>query len=612
MFTTRPELRGTFGMVGSTHWLASQAGMAVLEEGGNAFDAAVAAGFVLQVVEPHLNGPGGDATLILRPAGGEPVVLCGQGPAPAAADVDRYRAEGLEVVPGTGLLAAAIPGATPAWLTLLRDHGTLEPARVLRFALGYAEDGHPVLDQVVRTVRGMERTFRDHWPTSAAHWLPVLDAVGRHGGTGTIVRYPALAATYRRLLDAAVGPTREARCEAMLTAWSEGFVAEEIEAFVRTAVVDASGSPHAGVLTGADLAGFRPGYEPPANADWRGHTIVKAGLWSQGPSFLQTLGLLDPLLPDGPELLDAFAHDGALVHTVLEALQLALADRDAWYGDADLTPGTDEAAARLAALLDPARTDERRRLIGAEASTDLRPGSLGGHEPRMAAAVRRSEERTDDPTTADTRTPQSSRETARPGPARGDTCHLDVVDRWGNVLTATPSGGWLQSSPTIPALGFCLGTRLQMTWLEPGLPSTLLPGRRPRTTLSPSLALHPDGTVTAFGTPGGDQQDQWPLVFWLTHALGGLDLQAAIDHPSFNTTAMVSSFDPRTWLPAGVEIEGRFPAAVIDDLAARGHRVRRAPDWSLGRISALSHDPSTGLLRAAANPRGMQGYAVGR
>ncbi len=613
MFSTRPELAGTFGMVASTHWLASQAGMAVLEEGGNAFDAAVATGFVLQVVEPHLNGPGGDATLILRPAGQQPVVLCGQGTAPADATIEHYRGEGLDVVPGTGLLAAAVPGATPAWLVLLRDHGSLEPERVLRFAVDYAEHGAPVLDRVVTTIEAMTDHFSEHWPTSAATWLPAPQR-------GGLLRRPELAATYRRLLAEAIGPSREARCEAMLKAWREGFVAEAIDAYAATPVRDSSGADHAGVITGADLSRDEPGYEPPASTEWRGHQIFKAGFWSQGPVFLQTLALLDPLLPaqfsaeDGEPVLDADT-----LHRVMEALKLTMADRDAWYGDGPdaVDPGT-----LLAELLDPGYLERRRALIGAEASGELRPGQPGqpgGRTPRLAPQIRSADDRRPDehdqsrPAGAGEPTVlRSAARTEPTGPARGDTCHLDIADRWGNVITATPSGGWLQSSPTVPGLGFCLGTRLQMTWLEPGLPSSLVPGRRPRTTLSPSLAVGADGRTTAFGTPGGDQQDQWPLVFWLAHTLGGLDLQQAIDHPSLNTTAMVSSFEPRIWVPAGVEIESRYGASTIDGLRARGHRVTESGPWSLGRICAVSHDPGSGLLRGAANPRGMQGYAVGR
>jgi len=200
----------------------------------------------------------------------------------------------------------------------------------------------------------------------------------------------------------------------------------------------------------------------------------------------------------------------------------------------------------------------------------------------------------------------------RAGATAGDTCHVDAVDRWGNIVSATPSGGWLQSSPAIPELGFCLGTRAQMCWLEEGLPASLAPGRRPRSTLSPTLLLRDGVPVLACGTPGGDQQDQWQLCFLLAHLVAGLDLQAAIDAPAWHTNAFPSSFHPRRATPGEVVVESRIGAGVVDELTRRGHRVTVSEPWSLGRLSAVSRDPRTGVLRAAANPRGMQGYAAGR
>ncbi|MBM7797605.1 gamma-glutamyltranspeptidase/glutathione hydrolase [Microlunatus panaciterrae] len=588
MFTTRPELLGTHGMVASTHWLASQAGMAVLEDGGNAFDAAVAAGFVLHVVEPHLNGPGGDLPLIFRVGDDDPRVLCGQGVAPAAATIERFTGLGLDVVPGTGLLASAVPGATPAWLTLLRDHGTRTPAEVLKYAIGYAEHGHPILGRVVDLVTTMADHFTEYWPTSAATWLPIPPA-------GRLFRLPALAATYRRLVaESESGQTREAKCDAALAAWSQGFVAAAVDRFVRTPVRDTSGRDHAGLLTGQDMATWTPTYEQPMEYSWRGNRVFKCPGWTQGPAFLQTLALLDPLLPATLGQLGADE-----IHTIIEAQKLAFADRDAWFGDAPDAPD-------LAGLFAPDRLAGRRALIGPEASLELRPGSLNGRDPRLPGRALRMGDAV--PAQAGTGEPTVRRD----GSTNGDTCHLDIVDRWGNVVSATPSGGWLQSSPTIPELGFCLGSRLQMVWLEPGLPSSLVPSRRPRTTLSPGMAISAEGVTTAFGTPGGDQQDQWPLVFWLAHTLGGQNLQQAIDHPSFNITALISSFEPRTWTPGGVELEARYPEQVTTELRRRGHRVSVRPDWSLGRMSAATFDPADGVLRAAANPRGMQGYAVGR
>jgi gamma-glutamyltranspeptidase / glutathione hydrolase len=591
VFTTRPELAGTFGMVASTHWLASAAGMAVLEAGGNAFDAAVAAGFTLQVVEPHLNGPGGEVPILFARGGsaadaGRPVLLSGQGIAPAGATIDAFEHLGLDLVPGTGLLAATVPGAVCAWLTLLRDHGTQSLDAVLRFAIEYAETGHPLLPRVTATVASVSEHFRTSWPTSAATWLT---SDGAPPDAGSLFRNSVLASTYRRLLLAARGPSREAQIDAALTAWSHGFVAEAIDRFSRYPVRDDSGRAHSGFLTGNDLAGWTPTYEPPVTLDRQGWTLAKAGPWSQGPALLQALTMLDDVPPAGPDR----------VHASVEAVKLAMADREAWYGDVDDVP-VDE-------LLSSTYAAERRALIGDTASRALRPGSPGGRPPRLPSRITREGPRRA-PAAPGTGEPTVSRS----GTTRGDTCHVDVVDRWGNLVSATPSGGWLQSSPVIPELGFPLGTRAQMFWLERGLPNSLAPGKRPRTTLTPSLALRDGVPALAFGTPGGDQQEQWQLCFWLAHVVDGLDLQAAIDAPAWHTTSFPSSFFPRDMTPGEVVVESRIGGDAVAALRARGHDVTVSGPWSLGRLSAVSRDPGTGILRAAANARGMQGYAAGR
>ena len=431
MFTTRPVLSGTYGMVATTHWLATAAGMAVLESGGTAADAAAAAGFALHVVEPHLNGPGGDMPLIVGTAGDpDPKVLCGQGTLPAAATVARLRDElGLTLVPGTGPLAATVPGAFGAWIELLRAHGRLPLRDVLSYAIGYAADGHPVHPRVAGTIAYCEPLFRDQWPTSADRWLPAP-------APGERLRQPALAETYRRLLAEAeaAGADREAQLEAARRAWYEGFVAEAIDTFSAKAWMDDSGNPHAGLLTGDDLAGWRASWEPAVTLDWRGLTVAKPAAWSQGPVLLQQLALLG----DGDLPAPGSAE---LIHRVVEGAKLAFADREAFYGDDPDVP--------LADLLSPAYTRERRALIGAEAVGELRPGSPGGRTPVLppyrTAFADFSAAGTGEPTLAE--------------PDRGDTCHVDVVDRWGTMVSATPSGGWLQSAPTIPELGFCLGTR---------------------------------------------------------------------------------------------------------------------------------------------------------
>jgi gamma-glutamyltranspeptidase/glutathione hydrolase len=571
-FTTRPELRGTFGMVASTHWLASAAGMAVLEQGGNAFDAAVAAGFTLQVVEPHLNGPGGDLPALLWPAGGEPVVLCAQGTAPAAATIERYRDElGLELVPGTGPLAAVVPGAFGGWLAMLRDHGTLSLEDVLRFAIGYAEGGYPVLPKIAGAIRGVEQLFRDEWTTSAEVYLPVP-------APGTLHRNPQLAATYRRILDESKGDL-----DAALDCWYRGFVADAFLEFQDGAWMDSSGERHTGLLAERDLRDWRPSYEVPLAVDYAGLTVLKAGPWSQAPVFLQQLRLLE-----GFDLA-AMGHASAeYVHTVTECAKLAFADREAWYGDPEF------ADVPMDELLSTAYADERRKLVGSDAARELCPGSPGGRLPQLPAPVRGAP--------------------VAPGigePTRGDTVHVDVVDRFGNMVAATPSGGWLFGAPVVPELGFCLGTRAQMFWLEEGLPNSLAPGKRPRTTLSPTLVARGGDPYLAMGTPGGDQQDQWTLNTLLAHVHFGMDLQASIDAPGHHTEAFPSSFYPRETRERHVAVEERVGDATVEGLRSRGHDVEVSDPWSLGRVSAVGRD-ADGQLKAGANARGMQGYAAGR
>jgi gamma-glutamyltranspeptidase / glutathione hydrolase len=577
-FTTRPELQGTHGMVASTHWLASAAGMAMLERGGNAFDAAVAAGFVLEVVEPHLNGPGGEVPILLYSAELDDVLIVdGQGPAPATATIPRFRELGLDLVPGTGLLAACVPGAFDAWLLLLRDFGTLSLREALEPALGYAENGCPVVPGISSKIAEVEELFRSEWTESARLFLPVPRA-------GSLFRNRDLAATYRRVLAEAGGGGRERQVDAAREAFYRGFVAEAIADYLADAeAMDSSGRRHHALLSGDDLGSWQASVERPVERAYCRWRLFKTGPWGQGPVFLQQLALLDGFDPGS---LD---RDGAgFVHTVVECAKLAFADREAWYGDPNFVD------VPLEELLSPAYADERRRLVGDRASGELRPGSPGLREPRLP--------------------PVPKVEAGAVGigePARGDTCHLDVVDRWGNAVSATPSGGWLHGSPAVPGLGFCLGTRAQMFWLEEGLPASLEPRKRPRTTLSPTLARRDDGTTLAFGTPGGDQQDQWSLVFFCSLVDFGLGMQAAIDAPMFHTEHFPESFYPRSARPRTLQLESRYAPAVIDELRRLGHLVEVKEPWSLGRLSAAGRRPD-GVLFAAANPRGMQGYAVGR
>src|SRR5262245_32771177 len=591
-FITRPEIEGTFGVVTSTHWIASAVGMGILEQGGNAFDAAVATAFTLQVVEPHLNGPGGDVPVLVFDARrGQPEVICGQGVAPAAATIAHYRGLGLDMVPGTGLLAACVPGTFETWMLLLRDYGTLMLAGVLTPAIEYAADGHPLAERASATIASVEALFRRHWPTSAQVYLPG-DAVP---APGDLFANKTLAQTYARILAEAqaAGPDRVAQIERARAAWSKGFVADAIDAFTRTqAVMDVSGEPHRGVLTGADMAAWQPHVETPLTYDYGRYTVCKAGVWSQGPVMLQQLALLKGFELDGLDPTGA-----EFIHLQVECAKLAFADREAFYGDPKFVD------VPIATLLSEPYNAERRKLVSERASFELRPGKIAGFRAR--ADIRRGE------TPAIAAGFGAGEPTVgRLGEVVGDTVHFDIIDRAGNMVSATPSGGWLQSSPVIPELGFCLGTRAQMFWLDEGHPAALAPGRRPRTTLTPTMALRDGEPYLVWGTPGGDQQDQWTAQFFLRHVHAGLNLQEAIDAPAWHSELFPISFWPRTARPGVLVVEGRVPKKTVRELERRGHIVEVGPDWSEGRLTAASREG--GRRRAAANPRGMQGYAVGR
>ena len=592
-FTTRPEILGTFGVVTSTHWIASAVGMSILEKGGNAFDAAVATGFVLQIVEPHLCGPGGDMPAILYSKKKDKVeVICAQAPAPAEATIEHYTSEGLKLIPGDGLLATVIPGAFDGWMLMLRDYGSLTLRDVLEPAIHYAENGHPVLPRVSATIAGLADFYRKEWSTSYETWLP--------GGSApepwSNFKNPVLAETWKRVVAEAESKSgREAQIEAARDAFYRGFVAEAIDSYVSKAeVMDASGQRHKGVLTADDMANWSATIEEPLTYDYHGWTVAKIGPWGQGPVFLQALSLLK-----GFDIASMDPAGADFVHTVTEAMKLAFADREVYYGDPNFT------TVPLDTLLSDAYANGRRRLMTAEASLALRPGKLPGFEDQYDLTMKMLE--APEAKAGAVYEPTMSHLTEK----RGDTVHIDVIDREGNMVSVTPSGGWLQSSPTVPRLGFCLNSRAQMFWLKSGLPTSLAPAKRPRTTLTPSLGLYEGRPTLAFGTPGGDQQEQWQLSFFLRYAHHKLNLQAAIDQPLFHTSHFPSSFYPRTREPGSLMAEANFSIDVLDDLRRRGHKLTVADAWTIGRLTAARRD-ADGLLRAAATPRLMQAYAIGR
>ena len=601
---TRPEILGWHGAVSSSHWLASSAGMRQLERGGNAFDAAVTAGFVLQAVSPHLNGPAGDvAMLAFDRASGETLAVCGQGPTPAAMTIDHLASLGLDFVPGTGLLPAVVPGAFDAWLLLLADKGSMTLREVLEPAIDYARRGIPVDARLHATLNAAQSIFKEHWPASHALFCPT----GRAPEVGEIMVNPTLADVWTRLITEAesTGGDRLRQIDAARHAWSDGFVAEEIDAFCRSAkAMDVSGRDHAALLRGTDMAGWRANIERPVTLDYAGFKIAKCGPWTQGPVLLQTLSLTDA---DDMAAMDPAGAD--FVHRVTEAMKLAYADREVYYGD-------DRAVSvPLEHLLSEPYARERSAMIGDTAQNGWRPGTIDGFGSVVDFEAARRRVRDTGVLAAyggGEPTVQSIEDGGYAASVVGDTCHVSAVDADGNMVSATPSGGWLQSSPAIPSLGFPLGTRAQMMWMDPHSPSGVAPGRRPRSTLSPTLVLDRDGRGRlACGTPGGDQQDQWQTAFLIRHLVHGQGMQEAIEAPGFHSEHWPNSFYPRHAQPGRLVLEGRFAPAVVADLRKRGHDVIVGDDWSEGRLTAVSRT-ADGCVRAAANPRGGQGYAVGR
>ncbi len=601
MVTSRPEIVGTFGVVATTHWLATTTGMTILEQGGNAFDAAVAAGFVLHIVEPDQNGPGGDLPVVLWSADrGKVEVICGQGVAPAAAGVDALLGLGLDVMPGTGHLPAVVPGSFDAWMLMLRDHGTMTPRQVLEPAIHLARDGFVLKPLVARLIAGLGPFFAQHWPSSAEVYLP--------GGTAPVgdalYALPAQGDTYARIVREAeaVGGDRVAQIEAARRAWYQGFVAEAIDRFFRTPVMDTTGEAHAGLLTGQDLASWQATVEDAVTLAYGDYTVCKPGPWAQSPVLLQQLALLRgfdvaAMDPTGPEF----------VHTVQECAKLAFADRDAFYGDplfADVP---------IATLLSEPYNAERRKLVGESASLELRPGTIAGHGGQLVPRAAGSTVVANPETVMDAETEESRTRTWSEYLAltRGDTCHLDIIDRHGNMVSATPSGGWLSGSPVVPGLGFPVSVRGQMFSLDREHPNVIAPGKRPRTTLTPTLALRHGEPYMAFGTPGGDMQDQWALHAFLRHAHHGMNLQQAIDAPGFYTEHLVGSFFPRESRLGHLAVEDAFPHATLAELDRRGHLLEIDEPW--GHYNSVTMATRVGrTLRAAASPRREQSAAIGR
>ncbi len=572
---------GTHGATAAGHYLAAQAGLRMLELGGNAIDAGVAMGFALAVLKPHQNGIAGEAPILIYAADRRKVfTINGHGVAPRTATIARFQEMGIDLIPGDGFLPAVVPAAVDSYITALAVFGTLPLAEVMAPALELAGGGFPIYARLHDAIKSNLPRWTERYPSSLATFAPD----SRTPEIGDIYAQPDWAGAMSLLVEAERAAARGGRLAGLRAArdvFYKGDIAREIVRFCQeTEVLDDSGQVHSGLLMEEDFAAYRARVESPVSTNYRGLTVHKCSSWCQGPVMLQQLNLLE-----GFDLKSMGALSADYIHTVIECAKLSFADRNAHYGDPQFVE------VPLARLLSKEYAGERRHLIDPKrASMEDRPGDLPPGYKRQ-------------PTPVDPDAPW-------PTTDGGDTTKCEAVDRFGNMISITPSGGWFMASPVVPGLGFPLGTRGQMFELDPEHPNCLAPGKRPRSTLTPGLVTKDGRPWMVFGTPGGDAQDQWALQFLLNYVDFGLDLQEAIDVPNFHSMHFRNSFYPRAARPGHMVVEGRLPETVRQELEERGHLVEVAGDWVHGTVLAIRFDVETGLISAAASPRGMS-YAVG-
>lgn len=555
-----PPASGRRFVIAAGHQLAADAGAKVFDSVGNLFDAAVAATLVSSVVEPHRFGPGGEITGVVHTRG-RTKVLAGSTIAPAAMTPGAFARLGLDVIPGDGLLPSGPPALLVAMVVLLRDLGTASFAQAAEPAIRLAAEGFAVDSGLASDIADDAETFRTMWPETAEVWMPNRTPPL----PGTVIRQPALADTLQRLGDAGDH-------ESVLRELRTGFVAEAILRFAGESHPSSVGD-HASFLSPSDLESFDVGWEDPISwTDRHGRTICKAGPWTQGPMLLQHLATMEAASWTDHEPLDP-----ELLHATVESIKLAMADREGYYADPRI------ATVPLEELLSPTYAADRARSIDPDRVNAPRPGTpRPGLRPWAGSSVK---------------------DRAR----SGDTTHLDLADDRGNAASLTPSGGWF-SSPLIPELGFPLGTRCQTFWLDPTHPNALVPGKRPRTTLTPTLVLREGRPEIVLGTPGGDAQDQ--IQAQLLHALThGWTPEDAVDMPTVISQHSPSSFFPHGAQPLRVDAETRIGREALDDLGARGHDVVDVGPWEHMRPQII-HVDTEGTMKGAVSRRWGTGGAI--
>ena len=565
----RPLVMGTHGAITSGHYLATAAGHRIAQQGGNAIDIAAAVGLCLSVLEPQECTPGGEVPMLVYSARERKTrAISGVGWSPKALTIDWCQEQKIDLIPGDGYIPACVPAVVGTWALALQRFGTMSFAQVVEPAIQLADEGFPMYAALQGTISGCRDRFLKLYPTSAEVYLTGREAPQ----VGARFRNPDLAEVFRTLCRAEADQAHRGRLagvEAARDAFYKGPIAERIAGFIRdNPVEDDTGCVRPGLLTFEDFAEWRAAVEEPVSLRYRGLDVHKCSSWTQGPVFLQQLSLLA-----GMDLRAMGLNSPEYIHARIECAKLAFADREAYYGD----PLFDDVPFDL--LLSEGYAAQRRALVGETASPGLRPGSLAEPPP------------------------------ADPFTHPGDTTHLDVIDAEGNMVSATPSGGWISASPVISGLGFPLGTRAQMFFLEPGRPNALAGHKRPRATLTPTLVTKNGDPLMVFGARGGDTQDQTTIQFFLAHMEFGLDLQQALDVPTFWIEDFPCSFYPRQANPGSVVVENTLDPAVIAALRARGHTVTSVPVGL--KMMAIRRSAETGIVAAGVCSTAEQGYAIG-
>lgn len=595
-FSTRPVVMGRKGVVTSGHYLATAAGFRIMEQGGNAIDAAAAMCFCLNLLEPQSNGLGGEVPTLIYSAQEKKVFeLSGMGWTPQAFTIQWCREHGIDLIPGDGYLPACVPAVVGSWALAVARFGKLGFTQILEPAIELAEEGFPVYAGLATALRSHEDKYKNHYPTTGTVYLPG----GRPPEPGELLRNPDWADSLRKMSRAdqtASSKSRIAGIEAAADVFYRGEIAEQIATFIaENPIVDATGNENTGLLSTDDMAEWEPSLDEPVCVKYRGLDVYKCSAWTQGPVFLQQLTLLE-----GFDLGKLKHNSSDYLHVLIECSKLAYADREAYYGD----PRHDHVPFEV--LLSKEYAEHRRVLIEDTASLTMRPGDVGAGIPTY---VQRSV--AEDNRRALSVDANEIKDLGLGHAHLGDTTHLDAVDAEGNMVAATPSGGWLGTSPVISGLGFPLGTRAQMFYLNAERPNALAARKRPRATLTPTLVMKDEKPMMVFGTPGGDCQDQWTLQFFLNHVDFGMDLQQALDAPTVHSLHFPSSFYPREAYPGKMAVEESLSIDVVDELEARGHTVSKQPAWSNGKLMAIRRDLDQGVISGAVSAKGTIGYVLG-